>query len=60
MDKKTSEIDTDFPDYIKIYSDLIIMKHPEKIEECQYYLSKKSYQIINYQTVIMKYLSVKF
>ncbi|MEI3788862.1 MULTISPECIES: helix-turn-helix domain-containing protein [unclassified Chryseobacterium] len=41
MDKKTSEIDTDFPDYIKIYSDLIIMKYPEKVEECQYYLSKK-------------------
>ncbi|MET3539085.1 hypothetical protein [Chryseobacterium limigenitum] len=41
MDKKASEINIDFPDYIKIYSDLIMMKHPEKTGECQYYLSKK-------------------
>ncbi len=42
MDKKISAIETCFPDYARIYSDLIRMKHPEKMKECQYFLSKKN------------------
>jgi hypothetical protein len=42
MDRKISTIRTELPNYIKIYADLIMMKHPNKMKDCQYFLSKKN------------------
>lgn len=41
MDRKIQRSNLARPDYQKIYSDLIALKHPEKKEQCKTILSKK-------------------
>ena len=45
------------PDYIKIYTDLIELKHPEKRDKCSVLLSKNSLStldIINLEKILFK------
>lgn len=41
MDIKEKKIKKTTPDYKQIYQDLITMKYPEKLQQCQHILRKK-------------------
>ncbi|MGE8553188.1 MAG: helix-turn-helix domain-containing protein [Chryseobacterium jejuense] len=55
MDRKVQKRTVIRPDYNRIYSDLIELKHPEKKQQCKTILSKKllsSFDIIRMNTII--------
>ncbi|HCR76304.1 MAG TPA: transposase, partial [Chryseobacterium sp.] len=41
MDIKEKKIKKTTPDYKQIYQDLITMKYPEKLQQCEHILRKK-------------------
>ncbi|RQO42555.1 transposase [Chryseobacterium sp. KBW03] len=55
METKILKTEKNLPDYVKIYSDMMTLKYPEKIKDCSHFLSKKklsSLEVIKLNEII--------